>query len=459
MATHKTNAELIDKLNSKSNEDVLYQIEQAKQEWETTVDSLPQLVCLLDNQKQVIRANRTVESWNLASVVEVKGKNIHSLLHPNCHTPTCYLQTFLNNTWPTLVQNQVIAEYEFKDPLLNRYLHIQLRPISPPFKPSPSRNLSFATLIIQDITQRKQLEEDLQKANEELEQRVEKRTAQLKRVALENSRLYETQREQFHRLQQSQEELIRIEKMAALGRLVASIAHEINNPLQSIQGFLDLSREALNSDDLHNKLHKYLNIADNEIGRISAIVRRMRDFYSSANPSQSSQPESLDEFYRSTTTDLQIINLNETLENVLLLTNKKLEHSHIKVKTVWADTLPQIKANPDHFKQVFLNLTLNAIDAMQKNGGTLCISTAFHQAILNNQQPQPVVQIEFADTGPGVPAELLPRLFDPLFTTKEHGSGFGLYTSREIVEAHQGRITATSVLGKGTTFTIVLPVE
>ena len=96
---------------------------------------------------------------------------------------------------------------------------------------------------------------------------------------------------------------------------------------------------------------------------------------------------------------------------------------------------------------------------MQKNGGILSISTAFHQAVLNDQQPQPVVQIEFADTGPGVPAELLPRLFDPLFTTKEHGSGFGLYTSREIVEAHQGQITATSVLGKGTTFTIVLPVE
>ena len=438
-----------------SAEDILIQIQQAKQEWETTVDSLPQLVCLLDSQQKVIRANKTIESWNLGQVIAVKGKNIHTLLHARCFDQNCYLQTFIKEAWLDLAKGEAI-EIETEDQFLNRSLYLQLRPIVAQIK--IDKRASFAALIIQDITARKYLEKALTKVNEELEQRVEERTIQLQNVALENARLYEAQREQYRRLQQSQEELIRIEKMAVLGRLVASIAHEINNPLQSVQGFLDLLQEETERQRRKEKLQYYLGIASNEIERISAIVRRMRDFYRSPQ-TQSARPQTLDEFYGMTQTDLRTIDLKETLESVFLLTTKKLQQCNIIVEYNWSDSLPKIEANPDHLKQVFLNLILNSIDAMSEQGGRLKISTDLIEDLSNNSISRPMAQIEFKDTGEGMEPEVLSRIFNPLFSTKEQGSGFGLYTSREIIEAHQGQIMATSQVNKGTTFTIRLPVK
>lgn len=250
-------------------------------------------------------------------------------------------------------------------------------------------------------------------------------------VAIDNARLYRRLLDQIQMLQDTQAQLIHSEKMAALGRLVASISHEINNPLQSIQGCLTLADEELDGDIRPEKLTRYLHVAEDEIERIAAIVRRVRDFY---RPSDHEQ---------------MLTDLHKTLESVLELSGKQLQHSQVTVERLWAPHLPEITANADHLKQVFLNLVLNAIDAMPE-GGTLTIRTALSYD---------TVAIEFSDTGIGMSEETQARLFEPFFTTKSHGSGLGLSISYGIIEAHNGQITATSALGQGTTFSIILPVS
>ncbi len=258
-------------------------------------------------------------------------------------------------------------------------------------------------------------------------------------VALENARLYEELKTLLREREEAQAKLIHSEKMSALGRLVASIAHEINNPLQSVQGCLTLVEEELQDQKRQDKIEQYLNIAGHEIARISEIVRRMRDFYRPARLQR--EP-----------TDLHAI-----LDSVLALTNKQLQHSHITVEREWTNEPLVVDANADHLKQVFLNLVINAIDAMP-SGGILRIRTTIDRPLPDSSShPPAVARIEFSDSGIGMPPEVLSRLFEPFFTTKEQGSGLGLSISHGIIESHGGEITVTSQVGVGSTFTILLP--
>jgi len=279
-------------------------------------------------------------------------------------------------------------------------------------------------------------------------------------IAIDNARLYEAEREQFRRLQESQASIIQIEKMAALGRLIGSIAHEINNPLQSVQGFMGLLKEELDGRKRAEKINKYLDIADSEIERISDMVRRMRDFY---RPTTTQMPatttDSLDQFYRPNPTELEVVQLDEILDNVLHLTHKKIQQHKVTLERRWANNLPAIRGHTNHLKQVFLNLILNALDAMPPKGGKLLIMVKPETGQLHGSSPHPTLRIDFSDTGAGIPSHVLPRIFEPLFTTKEHGSGFGLFTSYKIIEAHCGDIRVTSEVGLGTTFTIILPIN
>ena len=261
-------------------------------------------------------------------------------------------------------------------------------------------------------------------------------------VAIANARLYQAEREQFRRLQQSQAQLIQAEKMAAMGRLVASIAHEINNPLQAVQGCLTLAEEELAEDQQHERLKRYLNMADTEIQRIASIVRRVRDFY------------------RPAPAELKPTDIHAVLTSLLELVGKQLQTSNVTVERDWAANLPTIEANPSYLKQVFLNLVLNAVDAMSEHGGTLCVRTALDQMQSPREKQQvPAVRIEFTDTGIGMPPEVMAHLFEPFVTAKKDGTGLGLSISYGIIEAHDGQISATSQVGVGSCFTVLLPVN
>ncbi|MCB0210864.1 MAG: PAS domain-containing protein [Anaerolineae bacterium] len=280
-------------------------------------------------------------------------------------------------------------------------------------------------------------------------------------AAIQNARLYESERNQYRRLQQSQTQLIQVEKMAALGRLVASVAHEVNNPLQATQNALSLLEMELNGPQRPEKIAYHFNITRTEIDRISSIVHRMREFYSPLRlkrPLQSTQESAIDDFYRSTDEELQSLDLHTILESVLQLTHKQLQQKFIDVAHTWAKDLPLVYGNPDQLKQVCLNLILNAIDAMGDQGGTLHVRTAPVHTHLNDNRLQLAVRLEFNDTGPGMPPDVLSRLFEPFFTTKEQGSGLGLFVCYKIIEAHRGQIHVESHIGLGTTFTVLLPI-
>jgi two-component system NtrC family sensor kinase len=260
-------------------------------------------------------------------------------------------------------------------------------------------------------------------------------------IVLENARLYQAEREQRRLVEQSQAQLVQTEKMAALGRLIASIAHEINNPLQSIQGCLTLATEELAAGQDRAEMESYLSLAGREIDRIAAIVLRMRDFYRPAHEG------------------LQPTDLHAVVDSVLQLSGKKLQHSRVRVERDLAADLPLIQANPDHIKQVFLNLVLNALDAMPQ-GGTIRVRTARGQMqSRDDAPPRPAVRVEFSDTGSGMSPEVASRIFEPFYTTKEGGTGLGLSVSYGIITAHHGEITVTSQEGVGATFTMLLPVE
>jgi two-component system NtrC family sensor kinase len=215
--------------------------------------------------------------------------------------------------------------------------------------------------------------------------------------------------------------------LAATGRLAATLAHEINNPLQTIYNCLQLMLNfQLEPDEQRN----YLTTMSEEIQRLTGIVTRTLDF------ARRSQPE------------MRPAPLNAVVEKVLALTGKYLQHRHIVLRRELAPDLPPILANPDELAQVLLNLVLNAADAMPE-GGTLYVTSEMAE--------NGWVAASFMDTGCGIPPENLGRIFEPFFSTKEGGTGLGLDVSRQITERHGGRISVESEVGKGSTFTVWLP--
>jgi len=258
-------------------------------------------------------------------------------------------------------------------------------------------------------------------------------------TAIENARLYEGLKQLLREREETQAQMIHTEKMAALGRLMASIAHEVNNPLQAVQGYVSLSQEKLENSEHADALKRYLSIVSEEVERISDILSRMG------------------EFYRPGRADLRSVDVDTVIEKVLALAGKKLEHSHVTVEHTAAENLPRIEANADQLKQVFLNLVINAIDAMPE-GGTLYIRTALEREQTVGESI-PLARIEFTDTGMGMSQDVIDRLFEPFFTTKKEGTGLGIFISYNIIQAHHGELAVQSKKGKGTTFTVRLPVE
>jgi len=245
-------------------------------------------------------------------------------------------------------------------------------------------------------------------------------------VALENARLYDELKTLLRERERTQAQMIHSEKMNALGRLVASLAHEINNPLHAIESSVDL---ILDFPLDEQEQQQYLQAVRREIERLRTLTARVLDF---ARPPQ---------------IERQPISLAPAVRYALTLASKQLEHSHIETSLEMSDSLHPVLASHDHLVQVFLNLIINAIEAMP-DGGNLTVSSQ----IVGGQ-----VELIFADNGPGISPDALPIIFEPFYTTREQGTGLGLSVSYSIIQQHGGMITAGNSAGGGAVFTVALP--
>jgi len=245
-------------------------------------------------------------------------------------------------------------------------------------------------------------------------------------VAMENARLYEDLRNYVRQVEESQQALLRVEKMAAAGRLTASIAHEVNNPLQSVQNCLHLAgHEGVEPE----KRKEYFELAKKELDRLMKTVQRMLDFY------------------RPGAARVEQVDILDLLTHVLSLTSSQLRSKKIEIKTDLPKSLPMIFAVSSQIQQIFFNLILNALDAMP-DGGELMISA---RAVPSG------VEIIFEDSGPGIPEERRESIFEPFFSTKEGGTGLGLTVSYNIVTAHGGTLDLINGHGTGACFRLFLP--
>ncbi len=250
-------------------------------------------------------------------------------------------------------------------------------------------------------------------------------------IAFVNARLYADLQQSLQHERAARAQVVQAEKLAAIGRLSASVAHELNNPLQVIQNSLYLVRH---ESVLEEQAQADLDAALAESQRMADLIERMR------------------ETYRPTTvTELRLESINVLIGEVEKLISTHLRHNKVTYQFNPESQLPPVPCLRDQLKQVILNVSLNAVEAMP-DGGQLTISTS-------TSPTADGIWVTFADTGQGISPADLPNIFDPFFTRKARGTGLGLAISYDIIQQHLGRIEVDSELGRGTTFRIWLPTK
>jgi len=357
-------------------------------------------IILMNDQGEISFWNRAAERIFGYSKEEVIGKKVHELL-----APKRFLEEFekFKKTEQGIILGRTFESAAIRKDGKEFPIELSLSTLQ-------LKGKWHALGIVRDITERKKMQKKLAAYSEQLKKQLEKRTKELKKA---------------------QEQLLNAERLSAIGEVAAMVGHDLRNPLQSIENatyhlqteLLRLSPSATSSQ----KLMEMFKVIHDSVNHADKIIRDLQDFSTTKKPL------------------LTMTNVNVIVTEAL---SQLRAPENIEVVTELGD-LPEIKVDRDMIKRVFLNLAINGIQAIQ-NEGRLKIST---------KKIKDFVEVSFEDNGVGISREHLNKLFTPFFTTKAKGMGLGLAICKKFVESHGGNIQIRSKRGKGTTFTVKLPIN
>ncbi|MEN6409840.1 MAG: GAF domain-containing protein [Anaerolineaceae bacterium] len=381
------------------------------------------LDCILDQTMRVI-------SCRISSILLVEGDEAH-LVRQRSNTETTQMIAYPESTRLPLSTPTLKTMMETQHPILVQDAH-HFSGWLPMDAVSWVRSYAAAPLVVdQKSIGFLNVDSEFSDCFNEETTHILQTFAAHAAIAIQNARLYSDLESALQQEKAMRAQLLQADKLSAMGRMASSIAHEVNNPLQAIQGCLERARAVNITPDRRNQ---YLKLAEEELERLSHILQRVLDFQ---RPGMGT-PERQD--------------VHPIIENVLALSGKRLQSARIQIIREWMSNPPLVRVASNQLKQVFLNLLLNAADAMS-DGGTLIIRTE-----LQTEPGNIWLKIIFKDNGPGIRPQDMDKIFEPFYSTKDRGTGLGLWVSHSIILAHQGKLTVESQLGKGSVFTIWLPV-
>jgi two-component system NtrC family sensor kinase len=411
--------------------DLFAMVGTAKKEWESSLDCIPEMVILADTELIVKRCNRTFVNYIGKDFPEILGKNLLSLLREHglpVDDPGAPCQVILSTAAKRWFEMRRSPYAGKKDPVIAGHV-----------------------VIISDITQQKQFTEQLEEKNRQILENV--------RLLNEKNRELESA---YAALTATQAQVIRQEKLASIGQLSAGVAHEINNPMgfitsnlstlgkyvDKITDFIRFQRSALARCDAtiaaelrETERNIKLDYILDDIGK---LVRESLDGVDRVR----GIVKSLKSFSRADDGERSVTDINACIESAITIAWNEIKYKATLEKQL--GVLPPTFCSPNQLNQVFMNLLINAVQAIEKEG----------RITVRTWREGPWICASVSDTGCGIPAETISRIFEPFFTTKEvgAGTGLGLSISYELIQRHGGDILVDSTPGKGSTFTVRLPV-